>query len=63
MGRKRVAGVDPVGVIQRESTGGDYAMDMGMTLEPPAIGTTDSDIREISRCRRRRYARMEILQH
>ena len=32
--KERVAGVDPVGVIQRESTGGDHAMDMGMMLEP-----------------------------
>ncbi len=31
--KERVAGVDPVGVIQRESTGGDHAMDMGMKLE------------------------------
>ena len=29
MGRKRVAGVDPVGVIQRESTGWEHTMDMG----------------------------------
>src|ERR1035437_848542 len=32
--KERVAGVDPAGVIQRESTGGDHAMDMGMVLEP-----------------------------
>src|ERR1019366_6171799 len=31
--KERVAGVDPVGVIQRESTGGDHAMDMGMMLQ------------------------------
>src|SRR5271165_2997201 len=31
--KERVAGVDPSGVIQRESTGGDHAMDMGMMLE------------------------------
>src|SRR5271165_5236731 len=31
--KERVAGVDPVGVIQRESTRWDHAMDMGMMLE------------------------------
>ena len=31
--KERVAGVDPVGVIQRESTGWDHTMDMGMMLE------------------------------
>src|SRR5271166_4777552 len=31
--KEGVAGGDPVGVIQRESTGGDHAMDMGMKLE------------------------------
>src|ERR1017187_88797 len=32
--KERVAGVDPVGVIERKSTGGDHAMDMGMKLQP-----------------------------
>src|SRR5271157_3227888 len=32
--KERVAGVDPVGVIQRESTRWDHAMDMGMMLQP-----------------------------
>ncbi len=31
--KEGVAGVDPVGVIQRESTGGQHTMDMGMMLE------------------------------
>src|SRR5271167_3198111 len=32
--KERVAGTDPVGVIQRESTGRDNTMDMGMMLQP-----------------------------
>src|SRR5208337_5673172 len=32
--KERVSGVDPMGVIQRESTSWDHAMDMGMMLEP-----------------------------
>src|ERR1017187_9462308 len=32
--KEGVAGVYPVGVIQRESTGWEHAMDMGMMLEP-----------------------------
>ena len=31
--KERVAGVDPAGVIQRESTGRDHAMDMRVMLE------------------------------
>src|SRR3974390_2395451 len=36
--KERVAGVDPVGVVQRESTGGDQAMDKGMGLQPLTPG-------------------------
>src|SRR5271165_6100350 len=32
--KERVAGVDPVGMIQRESTSGNHTMDMGMVLQP-----------------------------
>ena len=35
--KERVAGVDPVGVIRRESTGWDHAMDMGMMPSTPTI--------------------------
>jgi len=35
--KERVAGVDPVGVIQRESTGWDHAMDMGMVTPTPTV--------------------------
>src|SRR5271167_2766839 len=31
--KERVVGVDPMGVIRRESTGGDDTMDMGMKLQ------------------------------
>lgn len=41
--KERVAGVDPVGVIQRESTGGDHAMDMGMMLEPLIPGVQHAE--------------------
>src|SRR5271157_89372 len=41
--KERVAGVDPVGVIQRESTGGDHAMDMGMKLEPLIPGVQHAE--------------------
>src|SRR5271165_4199291 len=45
--KERVAGVDPVGVIQRESTGGDHTMDMGMMLElliPGVQHTEETDL-------------------
>src|SRR5271157_1407499 len=41
--KERVAGMDPVGVIQRESTGGDHAMDMGMMLEPLIPGVQHAE--------------------
>ena len=41
--KERVAGVDPVGVIQRESTGWDHAMDMGMMLEPLIPGVEHAE--------------------
>src|SRR5271167_1926682 len=41
--KERVAGVDPVGVIQRESTGGDHAMDMGMMLQPLIPGVQHAE--------------------
>src|ERR1039457_2827898 len=41
--KERVAGVDPVGVIQRESTGGDHAMDMGMRLQPLIPGVQHAE--------------------
>src|SRR5271166_1675321 len=46
--KERVAGVDPVGVIQRESTGGDYAMDMGMKLEPLIPGVQHAEETDLS---------------
>src|ERR1035437_10770325 len=36
--KERVAGVDPAGVIQRESTGGDPPMGMGKMLGPLTPG-------------------------
>src|SRR5271169_5799871 len=41
--KERVAGVDPMGVIQRESTGGEHAMDMGMMLEPLIPGVQHAE--------------------
>src|SRR5271166_411411 len=41
--KERVAGVDPVGVVLRESTGGDHAMDMGMRLEPLIPGVQHAE--------------------
>ena len=35
--KERVAGVDPVGVIRRESTGWDHAMDMRMNTPAPTV--------------------------
>ena len=35
--KERVAGVDPVGVIQRESTGWDHTMDVGMMTPTPTV--------------------------
>ena len=35
--------MDPVGVIQRESTGWDHAMDMGMMLEPLIPGVQHAE--------------------
>src|ERR1017187_2664086 len=48
--KERVAGVDPVGVIQiqRESTGGDHAMDMGMKLEPLIPGVQHAEETDLS---------------
>src|ERR1035437_6384451 len=41
--KERVAGVDPVGVIQRESTRWNHAMDMGMMLEPLIPGVQHAE--------------------
>ncbi len=41
--KERVAGVDPLGVIQRESTRWDYAMNMGMMLEPLIPGVQHAE--------------------
>jgi hypothetical protein len=41
--KERVAGVDPAGVIQRESTRWDHAMDMGMMLEPLIPGVQHAE--------------------
>ena len=41
--KERVAGMDPVGVIQRESTGGDHAMDMGMMLKVLSPGVEHAE--------------------
>src|SRR5664279_4070244 len=41
--KERVAGVDPMGVIQRESTRWDHAMDMGMMLEPLIPGVQHAE--------------------
>src|SRR5271157_337451 len=41
--KERVAGVNPVGVIQRESTRWDHAMDMGMMLEPLIPGVQHAE--------------------
>src|SRR5271169_2150585 len=46
--KERVAGVDPVGVIQRESSGGDHAMDMGMKLEPLIPGVQHAEETDVS---------------
>ena len=35
--KERVAGVDPVGVIQRESTGWDDTVNMGMKTPTPTV--------------------------
>ena len=40
--------MDPVGVIQRESTGGDHAMDMGMKLEPLIPGVQHAEETDLS---------------
>src|SRR5271157_3792823 len=41
--KERVAGVDPVGVIQTESTGREHAMDVGMMLEPLIPGVQHAE--------------------
>src|SRR5271166_4715563 len=46
--KERVAGVDPVGVIQRESTGWEHAMDMGMKLEPLIPGVEHAEETDLS---------------
>src|ERR1039457_802133 len=46
--KERVAGVDPVGVIQRESTGGDHTMDVGMKLEPLIPGVQHAKETDLS---------------
>src|SRR5271169_5246264 len=46
--KERVAGVDPVGVVQRESSGGDHAMDMGMRLQPLIPGVQHAEEPDLS---------------
>src|ERR1035438_1113767 len=41
--KERVAGWDPARVVERESTGGDHAMDMGMMLEPLIPGVQHAE--------------------
>jgi hypothetical protein len=35
--KERVAGVDPAGVIEGQTTGGEHAMDMGMKTPTPTV--------------------------
>src|SRR5271167_5197697 len=41
--KERVAGVDPVGVVQRESTRWEHTMDMGMMLQPLIPGVQHAE--------------------